>query len=283
MEDQVQYCFPPSTGLNFSTETGGLISAYIRSGENDGGWGMVHKRLLYGRDSKISSFISSIYGLNFSTETGGLISATLDQGENGAAFKELHYEVKKMKQIPFWQFCFPDCQFYRKDETPERSYRAILLNLDDREKALKESYFKRKRREIDIEEIKEKLKTATGFEKKRLEVDLEEAEWALEVEIKYIEDCLIEIETYKKLLSFFPEFTREDFEKAEIVYWKKRFMKQAQLEAYATGVISPQLLESLLKIGIEVTQRDGRLVFVENGKPLELEVDLNVKNLTQTG
>jgi len=190
---------------------------------------------------------------------------------------------EKMKQIPFGNSVFQIANFIANDETPERSYRAILLNLDDREKALKESYFKRKRREIDIEEIKEKLKTATGFEKKRLEVDLEEAEWALEVEIKYIEDCLIEIETYKKLLSFFPEFTREDFEKAEIVYWKKRFMKQAQLEAYATGTVSPQLLDSLLRIGIEVTRQDGQLVFVENGKPLELEVDLNVKNFIQTG
>ena len=190
---------------------------------------------------------------------------------------------EKTNQIPFGNSVFQIANFIANDETPERSYRAILLNLDDREKALKTSYFTRKRKEIDIEEIKEKLKTATGFEKRRLEIDLEEAEWALASEIKYIEDCLVEIEAYKKLLSFFPEYTREDFEKAEIIYWKKRFMKQAQLEAYATGVISPQLLESLLKIGIEVTQRDGRLVFVENGKPLELEVDLNVKNLIQTG
>ncbi|MBP8993796.1 MAG: hypothetical protein KBG30_08300 [Bacteroidales bacterium] len=72
-------------GLNFSTETGGLISATLDQGRTGGaGVSGASKGYCMGGHNG-STYLSSIYGLNFSTETGGLISATLDQGRIAGA------------------------------------------------------------------------------------------------------------------------------------------------------------------------------------------------------
>jgi len=102
------------------------------------------------------------------------------------------------------------------------------------------------------------------FVRERLEIDLEEAEYGLEEEIKLIEDCIIEIEVYKKLLEDFPEYTREDFENGERLYWRKRFLKQAELELASTGTIGLGILDSLDKIGHKILKTpEGKFIISE--------------------
>lgn len=173
---------------------------------------------------------------------------------------------EKKKQVPFGNSVFQIMNFISSEETSERSYRKILLQLDQKEKAMKECYFRRKRKEIDIKEINLKLqnKKIKNFERERLEVDLEETEYSLEEEIKLIEDCIIEIEAYKKILEKLPEFTREDFENAENEYWKLRLLNNANRELISTGVVGIGTIESLEKIGLCYNKtKEGQIIFLE--------------------
>jgi hypothetical protein len=167
----------------------------------------------------------------------------------------------RQKHIPFGNSAFQIANFILNQESPERAYRAALLNYDAKMKALKESQFRRRRKEIDIREIEMKLKTAEGFAQERLLIDLEEAEYGLDTEIKVIEDALVELELYKKVIESLPEYTREDFEKSERLYWAKRLLKQANLEIKSTGTVTCGVLESLDKIGVSVGRNDkGQLI-----------------------
>lgn len=154
------------------------------------------------------------------------------------------------KNVPFGNSVFQIQNFTAGKETPQRRYRHCLLQLKQKYNALKECEFRRKRIDIDIEEIKGKLNSTKDFEKQRLEVDLEEKEYQLSNEIKLIEDCVIEVAVYKRILEDLPEFTREEFEQAEQEYWGKRLLNDARREIISTTSISPQTVESLENIGI---------------------------------
>lgn len=173
-------------------------------------------------------------------------------------------EVRElMRNVPFGNSQF-QIQNFMEGLTPERIYRNVLLQLHQKLNALDECRLSRKRTEIDIEEVKEKLLTAKSFEAKRLEVDLEEKELQLKKDVKLIEDCLIEVQTYTKTLEGLPKYSREQFELAESGYWQKRLTLEADLELKSTGHISTGTLKSLIQIGAKINEQ-GQLVL----KPLE--------------
>ena len=168
----------------------------------------------------------------------------------------------QLNSAPFGNSVFQIQQFIANQETPERSRRHVLLQLDQKQKAMNECKFRRQRREIDILEINEKLKSATEFEKMRLLVDKAEAEYYLDAEIKLIEDCVIEIKAYEKILETLPEFTREEFEQGELNYWRIRLIKSADRELMSKGTIGEGNIQALEQVGVIGVQRDqqGKLL-----------------------
>jgi len=172
---------------------------------------------------------------------------------------------QKMRQVPFGNSAFQIMKFTTNHDTPERSYRNILIQLDSKMNAMAECKFRRQRREIDIAENEEKMKTATGFELDRYKVNIEEAQYYLDKEIKLIEDCMIEIKVYEKLLEGLPSYSREDFENGEGEYWKTRLIKNAQREIVSNNSISAGVLEALNQIGCTVKRDDkGQFKLFEN-------------------
>ena len=172
-----------------------------------------------------------------------------------------------MKNVPFGNSVFQIEHFSRGAETPTRTYRNCLLQLHQKYKALKECEFRRKRLEIDIDEIKLKFETATDFEKRRLEIDVEEKQFNLDEEIKLIEDCIVEIKTYENILNQLPDFSRTDFEKAEGVYWEKKLLNDARLQIMSLGYIAQDTQQSLKQIGINVERSEqGQIVFQKVGE-----------------
>lgn len=170
-----------------------------------------------------------------------------------------------IKNVPFGNSNFQIVNFTDGRETPQRRYKHCLLQLSQKLNALKESEFKRKRYHIDILEIKENLETAESFKKQRLEIDLEEKEYCLNVEIKLIEDCMIEIAVYEQILNSLPEFTREEFEQAEQEYWEKRLINDARREVIAFGSVSIQTIKSLEDIGMIVGKnKAGQIIYVRD-------------------
>lgn len=170
-----------------------------------------------------------------------------------------------MRNVPFGNSIFQNQHFTAGQETPERRYRHCLLQINQKLNALQECEFRRKRIDINIKEIKYKLDSdLSSFERERIEIDLEEKQFQLENEIKLIEDAVIELATYEKESAILPDFTREEFEKAEFGYWKKRLLLQAKQEITSIGVISLGTIESLNKIGIVVGKnQDGQIAYQE--------------------
>ena len=166
------------------------------------------------------------------------------------------------RNVPFGKSVFQIVNFTDGKETPQRRYRHCLLQLNQKSNILKECEFRQKRCKIDILELKEKLKSAQGFEKQRLEINLEEKEYQLSVEIKLIEDCMIEVVIYQRILKSLPVFTREEFEQAEQEYWEKRLLSNARREMIASGSVSPQTIESLENIGMSIGRnKDGQIIY----------------------
>ena len=173
----------------------------------------------------------------------------------------------KMKNVPFGNSVFQIEHFSRGAETPTRTYRNCLLQLHQKYKALKECEFRRKRLEIDIDEIKAKSAITTEFEQRRLEIDVEEKQFNLDEEIKLIEDCIVEIKTYENILNQLPDFSRTDFEKAEGVYWEKKLLNDARLQIMSLGYIAQDTQQSLKQIGINVERSEqGQIVFQKVGE-----------------
>ncbi|QGH73443.1 MAG: hypothetical protein [Podoviridae sp. cty5g4] len=172
----------------------------------------------------------------------------------------------QFKNVPFGESMFQIKAFNRGQETPERLYRNCLLQLDKKIRALYECKFRRRRIDIDIAELKSKLNQAKSFDKQRYEIDIEEKEYQLETEIKLIEDALIEVEVYKKILSEIPQFTREEFEKSESVYWEKRLLGDMKKEMLSSGSVGKDTIKSLEQIGITIGRnKDGQLVYGGHG------------------
>jgi len=136
--------------------------------------------------------------------------------------------------------------------TSERKLRTCLLQLRQKETALKECVFRRRRYEIDLKELNEKLLVATGYERERLQIDVEELNFKLDSEIELINDCVIEIAVYRRLMEDLPKATRLDFENAEYEYWKERLLNDARREMTSTGSVSKGTIESLENMGIRV-------------------------------
>lgn len=169
---------------------------------------------------------------------------------------------EQMRNVPFNNSVFQILQFSRGQETPERTYRNCLLQLNQKLNALQECKFRRERTDIDIEEIEEELKTADGFKRKRLEIDLREKQFQIENEKKLIEDAIIEVNTFRYILKSLPEFTREEFERAEPKYWKEKLLADARHEIVSSGYIGKDTINSLEQIGIDVGKNEkGQFVF----------------------
>ena len=171
-----------------------------------------------------------------------------------------------MRNVPFGNSVYQISHF-TEHETPERQYRHCLLQIDCKLKALKECEYRRRRLDIDIQELKEKLIESEGLNKARLEIDIEEKEYNLEVEKKLIEDAVIELTVYEQELSKLPEYTREQFEESEEKYWRQRLLNDAKREQLSTGSVSVGTLSSLESTGL-IFGRDsqGQIAYVEESQ-----------------
>ena len=180
---------------------------------------------------------------------------------------------EEMRKVPFGNSHFQNAFFTDGQETPERRARHILLQLNKKIQALKACEFRRERLEIDLEEIEERIIEASGgmFRRKderrlrRLEIDKKEKEWGLKSELKLIEDAVIEVETYAKMLERLPKLKdRAQFEAAELRYWQARLKADAARELIAGKRVEAGTQKALSQVGIDtkIDRKTGELVFL---------------------
>ena len=136
-----------------------------------------------------------------------------------------------------------------------RSYRQVLLELNDKFMALKKNEIGRKRIKIQISMLEKKIAKEKDKDKKELlQCDLEEKQLDIDNQSKLILDAMNACTTIYNEFKNLPKFTAEEFEKQEKEYWTRRIMRDAELDTIATGRISAGTASSLERLGFNPVQ-----------------------------
>ena len=151
--------------------------------------------------------------------------------------------------IPFGNSKFQTENFIVNAQyTPERAYRSIGLAITSKIQSLKETYYNRRKEDIDIEELKEKIGNidTNKWDRKRFEVDLDQKLDKRTNTNKLINDAMNELSVLYSIFKQLPRYTREEFEAGEKKHFGIKLLKQA---SQITGAF-----ESLENMGISLDQ-----------------------------
>lgn len=142
-----------------------------------------------------------------------------------------------------------------KHESLGRSYRQVLLEINQKLSALKLCRITRKKLDAEIAVLQNSLRW-TVFKHKRtiIKCDIESKQLSLEGQEKMIVDCINELNYLWSEFEKMPKISREEFEAQEFEYWKKRFITDAQLQLAARGTVDEGTARSLLDIGLNPVQ-----------------------------
>lgn len=173
-------------------------------------------------------------------------------------FQALQDEVAAASRlVPFGNSTFQIQTFTGGEHGPERRHRTLLLNMNETLKCLRDTKFRRRRADIDLRELSERLAGADGYDRERLALDIEEKEAQLADEDKLIEDALISLEAmYREWKSLPPLESREQFEVAEAGYWTRRLWSDACREVAAHGAPAVGTVGALNQLGLVVRRNE---------------------------
>jgi hypothetical protein len=144
--------------------------------------------------------------------------------------------------------------------TPERTYRAVGLQMLNGLNNIRTSIYHQKKSQIDMDEKREKLNDPeiSIWEKKRIELDLEFSDTTSKYNEKLLNDSIVELNLIYSEFKKLPKFTREQFENAEHNYFTQ------SLERQARGISGP--VESLINM-----REDAPALSLYKEKLLQLE------------
>lgn len=175
-------------------------------------------------------------------------------------------KIKKLKEkVPFGNSDFQIKTFISNDITPERCFRNVVLQLNQKIIALHEAKFRRERYLIDIDEAQDKLKkdNIDEYEKRRSEVLIAEKLFYLSNEEKLIDDCIRECNVYYSIIEKLPDIkNRDNFEASEQSYWTQRLQRDVINEIRVKGMVEKGTLESLNKLGIDIKKEADNIKFI---------------------
>lgn len=144
-----------------------------------------------------------------------------------AAVTEAFYA--RADAIPFGNSDYQNAVFVEAAGiTPERAYRAVLLNLNERLEALRSAYYNLKREDVEIRRLEAKI-AADGvneFDREIAVIDLEEKRIQRRQTEKLVKDALHTASFWESQLQKYPAFTREQFEAAEPDHWTFNLSRQ---------------------------------------------------------
>ena len=143
-------------------------------------------------------------------------------------------EVSELSnQIPFGNSKFQTEKFIVASSiTPARAYRSILLNLKESLSKISSSYdslrLSEKNFEKEIKKLKAQAKkTKDSLKKEILNNEIRRMVVAKNLERKTINDLVEESKVLYHHLNKLPKYTREEFEKAEGIYYLESLKRQA--------------------------------------------------------
>lgn len=155
--------------------------------------------------------------------------------------------------IPFENSDFQNSAFVMAaEQTPGRAYRAILLRMNAKIRAVKEYKYGQRKLEIDIEEKQFKIADpyTDQFERRRLQLEIEKINDEGEFNRKLLNDALRELSCLYGWFKKFPRYTREQFEAEEVDHFAKKLTRQLNHNGAQA---------SLASMGHDLPQWDARL------------------------
>lgn len=131
--------------------------------------------------------------------------------------------------IPFGNTAFQTEMFVIAQQiTPARAYRAVGLQMNATLGNLKTLIIEQKLDEISVEEFKEQIQdeSVSRFERARAEIKVKNVMDAMEVRRKLVNDSFHELQILYKHFSAMPQYTREQFEAEERLYFEQSLQRQ---------------------------------------------------------
>jgi len=146
---------------------------------------------------------------------------------------------RRAEEIPFDKSAYQIVTFIEAEAgTPERAYRSLLLNLDERIQSLQHCYYNLKREDVELRKQERSLAAEKDdLERELIEIKIEETHLNRVRLKKLVNDALKDVALYQERIALYPEFTREQFENAEKSYFKQKADKviSASREAGSMG------------------------------------------------
>lgn len=130
---------------------------------------------------------------------------------------------KRALSIPFGNSKYQIDSIVADAQTPERAYRSLLLNFGKRFNDLKSGSINRRKQENKVKQLRKQADTEPDeLKREALLLDIEEIVTNFEYENKLANDCIEELKYMQSMIEKMPEYSREDFEAAEIKHFELR-------------------------------------------------------------
>ena len=149
-----------------------------------------------------------------------------------------------------------------KHATLGRSIRQICSEVWSKEEALLENLKKLALREVDLEEMREKIKTEENiYERKRLELEINHGEISRQRSLEPIQGTMKDILILKKRFDeIYKNMSEKDIEEEEVTYWILRICTQAMRHVRMGGRIDEGNQLAFEQIGINPHYMQQRML-----------------------
>lgn len=169
----------------------------------------------------------------------------MNEIEKSTEFMPLLKEVyQRSLDIPFGNSKWQIDSIISESKTPERAYRALLLNFQTKLNDLKKAEIKRKKDIIKVKLLKQdKIEEDNTLKRDLIDLEIEEIESSYEYTNKLALDCVEELNYMWSYLDKMKKYTREEFEAGEIRHFELR-NAQPNNQTLITLIKSKQLTET---------------------------------------
>lgn len=166
--------------------------------------------------------------------------------------------------VPFGNSDFQEIAFNMASQhTPERIYRAVIMQQNTCLKGLKEAYFQLQREDLEIEELESELKKeSSGFRGRRLEIDLQEKRLNRIGFLKLVNDSLHTFNLLNEFIAHIPKPTREQFELAEPFHFHEKLTRSKDLIGQYGASSGP--IEALMNMSEDLQKLIGVIPEAKN-------------------
>lgn len=142
-------------------------------------------------------------------------------------------------EIPFGNSTHQIDSIISEAKTPERAYRALLINYHKRFNDIKSCSIERRRQENKVKQLKRDMEAESDeLRRESLALEIESIMASWEYENKLAADCIHELKYMQSMIDKMPRFNRAQFEHAEPRYFACSAPDPALPEVISSGKLN---------------------------------------------